>query len=62
MQQLQEQNASLRSVIAQMRQEMETLSDQMLPPARLGAGAPEATQDPKAAANPTVPGERGRVC
>lgn len=61
-QQLQEQNASLRSVIAQMRQEMETLSDQMLPPARLGAGAPEATQDPKAAADPTVPGERGRVC
>ncbi|XP_020922028.1 coiled-coil domain-containing protein 57 isoform X1 [Sus scrofa] len=55
-QQLQEQNASLRSVIAQMRQEMETLSDQMLPPARLGAGAPEATQDPKAAADPTVPG------
>ncbi|XP_047612962.1 coiled-coil domain-containing protein 57 isoform X4 [Phacochoerus africanus] len=55
-QRLQEQNASLRSVIAQMRQEMETLSDQMLPPARLGAGAPEATQDPKAAADPTVPG------
>lgn len=58
-QQLQEQNTSLRNVIAQMRKEMETLSDQILPSAQLGGETSQTNQpDPKAAADSTVPGER----
>ncbi|XP_049558346.1 coiled-coil domain-containing protein 57 isoform X6 [Orcinus orca] len=56
-QQLQEQNTSLRNVIAQMRKEMETLSDQILPSAQLGGETSQTNQpDPKAAADSTVPG------
>ncbi|XP_026936902.1 coiled-coil domain-containing protein 57 isoform X4 [Sagmatias obliquidens] len=55
-QQLQEQNTSLRNVIAQMRKEMETLSDQILPSAQLGGETSQTNQpDPKAAADSTVP-------
>ena len=57
-QQLQEQNTSLRNVIAQMRKEMETLSDQILPSAQLGGETSQTNQpDPKAAADSAVPGE-----
>ncbi|XP_059763688.1 coiled-coil domain-containing protein 57 isoform X3 [Balaenoptera ricei] len=56
-QQLQEQNTSLRNVIAQMRKEMETLSDQILPSAQLGGETSQTNQpDPKAAADSAVPG------
>ncbi|XP_068385827.1 coiled-coil domain-containing protein 57 isoform X4 [Eschrichtius robustus] len=56
-QQLQEQNTSLRNVIAQMRKEMETLSDQILPSAQLGGETSQTSQpDPKAAADSAVPG------
>ncbi|KAM5272703.1 coiled-coil domain-containing protein 57 [Ctenodactylus gundi] len=41
-QQLQEQNASLRSAVALMRREMEVLSHQMPPPAQLGKEATDA--------------------
>ncbi|XP_073654392.1 coiled-coil domain-containing protein 57 isoform X5 [Tursiops truncatus] len=55
-QQLQEQNTSLRNVIAQMRKEMETLSDQILPSAQLGGETSQTNQpDPKAAADSAVP-------
>uniref|UniRef100_A0A8C0I5U1 Coiled-coil domain containing 57 n=1 Tax=Balaenoptera musculus TaxID=9771 RepID=A0A8C0I5U1_BALMU len=55
-QQLQEQNTSLRNVIAQMRKEMETLSDQILPSAQLGGKTSQTNQpDPKAAADSAVP-------
>ncbi|XP_067571187.1 coiled-coil domain-containing protein 57 isoform X2 [Pseudorca crassidens] len=55
-QQLQEENTSLRNVIAQMRKEMETLSDQILPSAQLGGETSQTNQpDPKAAADSTVP-------
>ncbi|KAM7232475.1 hypothetical protein CapIbe_017236 [Capra ibex] len=56
-QQLKEQNTSLRNVIAQMRKEMEALSDQILPSARLGGEPSQTNQpDPKAAADSAVPG------
>ncbi|XP_040100824.1 coiled-coil domain-containing protein 57 isoform X3 [Oryx dammah] len=56
-QQLKEQNTSLRNVIAQMRKEMEALSDQILPAARLGGETSQTNQpDPKAAADSVVPG------
>ncbi|XP_059734588.1 coiled-coil domain-containing protein 57 isoform X8 [Bos taurus] len=56
-QQLKEQNTSLRNVIAQMRKEMEALSDQILPSARLGGETSQTNQpDPKAAADSAVPG------
>ncbi|XP_057572530.1 coiled-coil domain-containing protein 57 isoform X2 [Hippopotamus amphibius kiboko] len=57
-QQLREQNTSLRKVIAQMRKEMETLSDQILPSAQLGGETSQTNQpDPKAAADPAIPAE-----
>ena len=60
-QQLKEQNTSLRNVIAQMRKEMEALSDQILPSARLGGETSQTNQpDPKAAADSAVPGEQGK--
>ncbi|KAM8784468.1 coiled-coil domain-containing protein 57 [Rhynchonycteris naso] len=47
---LQKQNASLRDCVAQMRREMEALSEQVLPPASQGADAAPARQlDMKAA-------------
>nr|XP_058902878.1 coiled-coil domain-containing protein 57 isoform X3 [Kogia breviceps] len=55
-QQLQEQNTSLRNVIAQMRKEMESLSDRILPSAQLGGETSQTNQpDPKAAADSAVP-------
>ncbi|XP_066091116.1 coiled-coil domain-containing protein 57 isoform X1 [Saccopteryx bilineata] len=49
-QQLQEQNASLRDCVTQMRREMEALSEQVLPPASQGADtAPACQLDAKAA-------------
>lgn len=54
-QRLQEQNASLRSAVAQMRAEMEALSEQVQPPAR-PAGDTAGVGSPADAA----PGERGR--
>ncbi|XP_007462441.1 PREDICTED: coiled-coil domain-containing protein 57 [Lipotes vexillifer] len=55
-QQLQEQNTSLRNIIAQMRKEMETLSDQILPSAQLGGETSQTNQpDPKAATDSAVP-------
>uniref|UniRef100_A0A8C6FYT8 Coiled-coil domain containing 57 n=1 Tax=Moschus moschiferus TaxID=68415 RepID=A0A8C6FYT8_MOSMO len=56
-QRLKEQNTSLRNVIAQMRKEMEALSDQILPSAQLGGETSHTNQpDPKAAADSAVPG------
>ncbi|KAB0360669.1 hypothetical protein FD754_004825 [Muntiacus muntjak] len=56
-QRLKEQNTSLRNVIAQMRKEMEALSDQILPSARLGGETSHTNQpDSKAAADSAVPG------
>ncbi|XP_037666578.1 coiled-coil domain-containing protein 57 isoform X3 [Choloepus didactylus] len=43
-QRLQEQNTSLRSAVAQMRKEMEALSDPGLPSVRLGGETPDARQ------------------
>ncbi|XP_077022387.1 coiled-coil domain-containing protein 57 isoform X3 [Tamandua tetradactyla] len=43
-QQLQEQNTSLRNAIAQMRKEMEALSDPVLPSAPLGGDTPYTNQ------------------
>ncbi|XP_059236189.1 coiled-coil domain-containing protein 57 isoform X4 [Mustela nigripes] len=53
MQRLQEQNASLRRAVAEMRKEMETLSDHVPPPAPSGARAADTEQprpSPEAAA------------
>ncbi|XP_061000458.1 coiled-coil domain-containing protein 57 isoform X2 [Dama dama] len=56
-QRLKEQNTSLRNVIAQMRKEMEALSDQILPSAQLGGETSHINQPhPKAAADSAVPG------
>lgn len=60
MQRLQEQNASLRRAVAEMRKEMETLSDHVPPPAPSGARAADTEQprpSPEAAAE--APGEQG---
>ncbi|XP_004861081.1 coiled-coil domain-containing protein 57 isoform X2 [Heterocephalus glaber] len=59
-QRLQEQNSSLRSTVAQMRREMETLSDQMLPPPQLARDTSEAERpgpdpDPQAAGDAAPP-------
>ncbi|KAM6174463.1 coiled-coil domain-containing protein 57 [Erethizon dorsatum] len=52
-QRLQEQNTSLRNAVAQMRREMETLSDQMPPPAQLARDAWDGDRpDPGAGAPP----------
>ncbi|XP_015415375.1 PREDICTED: coiled-coil domain-containing protein 57 [Myotis davidii] len=48
-QRLQEQNASLRSVVAQMRAEMEALSEQALPPAQPAGGTAAAGTPAEAA-------------
>ncbi|XP_072796017.1 coiled-coil domain-containing protein 57 isoform X5 [Vicugna pacos] len=56
-QRLQEQNRSLRNAIAQMRKEMEALSDQVLPSARLGGETSGADPPgPQAAADAPIPG------
>lgn len=56
-QRLQEQNISLRNAIAQMRKEMEMLSDQILPSAYLGGKTSDTNQpDPNAAADTATPG------
>ncbi|XP_032355016.1 coiled-coil domain-containing protein 57 isoform X4 [Camelus ferus] len=56
-QRLQEQNRSLRNAIAQMRKEMEALSDQVLPSARLGGETTGANPPgPQAAADAPIPG------
>ncbi|VCX40085.1 unnamed protein product [Gulo gulo] len=60
-QRLQEQNTSLRRAVAEMRKEMETLSDHVPPPAPSGARASHTEQprpSPEAAAE--APGEQGR--
>ncbi|KAM6164686.1 coiled-coil domain-containing protein 57 [Rhynchocyon petersi] len=54
-QRLQEQNASLRSAVAQMRKEMEALSDQVLPSAHCGGRATDRSQPDPEAANSTIP-------
>lgn len=60
-QRLQEQNTSLRNTIAQMRKEMETLSDQILPSAQSGRETSNTSlPDSKTAADAPTPGERGR--
>lgn len=59
-QRLQEQNTSLRRAVAEMRKEMETLSDQVLPPAQSESQASDTAQPlPKAAAEAAAPGARG---
>ncbi|XP_069916207.1 coiled-coil domain-containing protein 57 isoform X8 [Oryctolagus cuniculus] len=47
-QRLQEQNASLRNAVAQMRAEMEALGHQLLPSAQLGATSETEQPDPEA--------------
>ncbi|XP_062031657.1 coiled-coil domain-containing protein 57 isoform X3 [Lepus europaeus] len=47
-QRLQEQNASLRNIVAQMRAEMEALGRQVLPSVQLGATSETEQPDPKA--------------
>nr|XP_051694806.1 coiled-coil domain-containing protein 57 isoform X4 [Oryctolagus cuniculus] len=47
-QRLQEQNASLRNAVAQMRAEMEALGHQVLPSAQLGATSETEQPDPEA--------------
>nr|XP_060501063.1 coiled-coil domain-containing protein 57 isoform X2 [Panthera onca] len=55
-QRLQEQNASLRRAVAEMREEMETLNDQVLPPEQSGGQASDPAQPlPKAAAEAAAP-------
>ncbi|XP_011853677.1 PREDICTED: coiled-coil domain-containing protein 57 [Mandrillus leucophaeus] len=55
-QQLREQNTSLRSAIAQMRKEMEALSHQIPPPAQTAAESTDANQpDPKAGGDTATP-------
>nr|XP_045232341.1 coiled-coil domain-containing protein 57 isoform X6 [Macaca fascicularis] len=55
-QQLREQNTSLRSAIAQMRKEMEALSHQIPPPAQTAAESTHANQpDPKAGGDTATP-------
>ncbi|XP_047688681.1 coiled-coil domain-containing protein 57 isoform X3 [Prionailurus viverrinus] len=55
-QRLQEQNASLRRAVAEMREEMETLNDQVLPPEQSGGQPSDPAQPlPKAAAEATAP-------
>ncbi|XP_039082148.1 coiled-coil domain-containing protein 57 isoform X1 [Hyaena hyaena] len=55
-QRLQEQNTSLRRAVAEMRKEMETLSDQVLPPAQSESQASDTAQPlPKAAAEAAAP-------
>ncbi|KAM5216967.1 coiled-coil domain-containing protein 57 isoform 4-T4 [Hipposideros larvatus] len=55
-QRLQEQNTSLRDAIAQMRTEMEALSEHVPPSAQLGGDTTDAQQpDSKAAAVATIP-------
>uniref|UniRef100_G3SRY4 Coiled-coil domain containing 57 n=1 Tax=Loxodonta africana TaxID=9785 RepID=G3SRY4_LOXAF len=57
-QRLQEQNISLRNAIAQMRKEMEMLSDQILPSAYLGGKTSDTNQaDPNAAADTATPAD-----
>lgn len=59
-QRLQEQNTSLRDAIAQMRTEMEALSEHVCPSAQLGRETTDAQRpDTKAAAAATTPGEQG---
>lgn len=61
-QRLQAQNTSLRDAIAQMRTEMEALSEHVPPSAQSGGEPTDAQQpDTKAAAVTTVPGEQGRM-
>ncbi|XP_053067477.1 coiled-coil domain-containing protein 57 isoform X4 [Acinonyx jubatus] len=55
-QRLQEQNASLRRAVAEMREEMETLNDQVLPPEQSGGHPSDPAQPlPKAAAEAAAP-------
>ncbi|XP_058417920.1 coiled-coil domain-containing protein 57 isoform X2 [Diceros bicornis minor] len=55
-QRLQEQNSSLRNAVAQMRKEMETLSDQILPSAQSGGETSDTNQpDPKTTADAATP-------
>ncbi|KAK2497951.1 hypothetical protein MC885_010961 [Smutsia gigantea] len=55
-QRLQEQNTNLRDTIAQMRKEMETLSNQLLPSALLGGETADTNQpDSKVAADAAIP-------
>ncbi|XP_025219278.1 coiled-coil domain-containing protein 57 [Theropithecus gelada] len=55
-QQLREQNTSLRSAIAQMRKEMEALSHQIPPPTQTAAESTDANQpDPKAGGDTATP-------
>ncbi|KAM9597798.1 coiled-coil domain-containing protein 57 isoform 4-T7 [Trichechus inunguis] len=55
-QRLQEQNMSLRNAIAQMRKEMEALSDQILPSAHFGEKTSDTNQpNPNAAADTATP-------
>ncbi|XP_030151753.1 coiled-coil domain-containing protein 57 [Lynx canadensis] len=55
-QRLQEQNASLRRAVAEMREEMETLNDQVLPPEQSGGQPSDPAQPlPKAAAEAVAP-------
>ncbi|KAM9209002.1 coiled-coil domain-containing protein 57 isoform 2-T2 [Dugong dugon] len=55
-QRLQEQNMSLRNAIAQMRKEMEALSDQILPSAHFGEKTSDTNQPhPNAAADTATP-------
>ncbi|XP_040312646.1 coiled-coil domain-containing protein 57 isoform X2 [Herpailurus yagouaroundi] len=55
-QRLQEQNASLRRAVAEMREEMETLNEQVLPPEQSGGQPSDPAQPlPKAAAEAAAP-------
>ncbi|XP_044900898.1 coiled-coil domain-containing protein 57 isoform X6 [Felis catus] len=55
-QRLQEQNASLRRAVAEMREEMETLNDRVLPPEQSGGQPSDPAQPlPKAAAEAVAP-------
>lgn len=57
---LQEQNASLRSAVAQMRAEMEALSERVLPSAAPGASPGSPGLPSAEAAAGAAPGEQGR--